>query len=903
MTPERWQQIETLYHSARERAPADRAALLAQADPELRREVEAMLVQDGSGGKILDRPAVDLLPDSTLTQVMLGSQLGPYKIEGVLGEGGMGRVYRAVDTRLDRKVAIKVSARQFSERFEREARSIAALNHPHICTLYDVGPNYLVMELVEGETLAARLKKGKLSIAETARYGAQIADALAAAQEKGIIHRDLKPANVMLTKSGVKVLDFGLAKSERDDTLTAANAVMGTPAYMAPEQREGKECDARTDIYALGLVLREMTAELPPHLTRVVERCQAPEPENRWHSARDVQFQLEAGGAEGVAQAESLPHRRLPWAVAAVAVLVAAIGWWYATRPVPLRPLVSLNLDLPDETPLANGSGGGHRLALSPDGSRLALTLRGTDGKVRLYTRRLDQNQVTPLTGTDDASLPFFSPDGRWIGFYAEGKLKKIAIGGGPAITLCDAPAARGASWGDDGNIIAALFNNGGLSRIPSAGGTPVPVTKLNSGENRHLWPQVLPGSQTVLFTAGSQFVYYDDSNTDVVSLKTGERKTVQRGGFFGRFVATSDRTGYLVYLRRNMLFAAPFDPRRLTLDGAPQPVLENISNVAISGGEYAFTGAASDPGTFVYLAGKDRGGDSFLWLDKAGKTESLYAPIGLYTTPRFSPDGKRLAFAVLNGTGADIWVKDVDRDAPSRLTFLAGVNRWPLWTTDGKGIVFQSGNPPAVSLYWIRSDGSGDAQRLTDVRPGATPFSFSPDGKRLAFHAENAIFTAPVEGDPGQPMLGKPELFLKNGLYPAFSPDGRWLAYASNESGTLQVYVRPFPGPGGRWQISTGGGTLPVWSRGGRELLFENLDERVMAVSYSAKGDSFAAGKPGIWSEARLRALIGNISNYDLTPDGKRLAAMLTPVDEPARLTVLLNFFDELRRRAPAGN
>jgi Tol biopolymer transport system component/predicted Ser/Thr protein kinase len=743
--------------------------------------------------------------------------LGPYRIEGLLGAGGMGKVFQAVDTRLGRKVAIKISTEQFSVRFEREARAISALNHPHICTLYDVGPNYLVMELVEGETLVAKLKKGKLSIDDTLRYGGQIAAALAEAHSKGITHRDLKPANVMVAKNGVKVLDFGLAKSAGDETMTASNAVMGTPAYMAPEQLEGKECDARTDIYALGLVLREMatgrrdgvTSGLPTPAAHVIDRCLAKEPESRWHSVTDVKFELEwiADAATEVPRPATATKSGYAWpwmAVAAVAVLFAAIGWWRATRPGPLHPRMSLNLDLADETPLVSGGGGGNRLALSPDGARLALTLRGADRKVRLYTRLLEQNQVTPLAGTEDASFPFFSPDGEWIGFFADGKLKKISVGGGAAVTLCDAPAGRGATWGDDGDIIAALTNYGGLSRVPSSGGTPELVTKLKPGENTHRWPQVLPGGHAVLFTAAMQARTYDEASIDAVSLKTGERKTMLRGGNSPRYLATSNGAGHLVYLRQSTLFAVPFNPSRLTLAGAPTPILGDVAAVAISGGEYAFAGTPSGHGTFVYLAGKGSAGRPISWLDSAGKTEPLHAGLSRYSTPRFSPDGKRLAFSAASGSGADIWVMDLDRDNPSRLSFFPGVNRYPVWTPDGKNIVYQSMNQAAPGLYWIRSDGSGGAKRLTDDKPGQFPSSFSPAGKRLAFvQSGNGdsqdIFTVSIEGDADHPRLGKPELFQGNGAHPAFSPDGLWLAYASNESGTAEVYVRPFPGRGGR--------------------------------------------------------------------------------------------------------
>jgi Tol biopolymer transport system component len=929
MNPDRWQQIEELYHAALE----DRA-VLDQADPELRREVESLLAQEKGAG-FLESPALEVAAQQLAGRDLVGRRIGSYQILSQLGAGGMGEVYRAKDTKLKREVALKVLPEAFAgdpermARFQREAEVLASLNHPNIAHIYAIEERTLVMELVPGKTL-----KGPLSIETALGYARQIADALEAAHDKGITHRDLKPSNIMITPAGVvKVLDFGLAAYSPaghggDSTLTIpptrTGAIMGTAGYMSPEQARGEPVDKRTDIWAFGVVLYEMLTgakiadepdwnRVPEKVRRLLRRCLEKDPKRRLRDIGDAMALV-----EGTTTAPS-PSRlgKLGWIVAAAAALVAAAGWWYATRPAPLRPLVRLDAEIAADTPLAKIAGG--VLALSPDGARLALILRGADGKVRLHTRLLQQNQVTPLAGTENAFSPFFSPDGEWIGFFADDKLKKISVEGGAAVTLCNAGDPDGASWGDDGNIIAALNGSGGegLWRVPSAGGTPVPLTKLNPGEVTHRWPQVLPGSQAVLFTAHTVIGNYDEASIDVVSLKTGARKTVLRGGFFPRYLVTSNGTGHLIYLYQSTLFAVPFDPARLALAGAPVPILENVSGSAGAGGLFAFGGAPSGPGTFVYLAGTGRG-LPISWLDSAGKVQPLHAPPGVYRFLRLSPDGKRLAFSMSSGTGMDIWVKDLDRDTPSRLSFVAGVSRSPVWTPDGKNIVFRSDNSPAPGLYWIRSDGSGEAQRLTDGKLSEWPFSFSPDGKRLAFTGDGNggsfdIFTAPVEGDPGRGALGvrlgKPELFLGTPFaegYSRFSPDGRWLAYQSNESGTFEVYVRPFPGPGGRWQISMGGGLYPVWSRDGRELLFATLDQRVMAVGYSVSGDSFAAGKPRVWSGTRLLNVAG-AQVYDLAPDGKRLAAILASDDAsaqklPTHLTFLLNFFDELRRRAPAG-
>jgi Tol biopolymer transport system component len=994
MRPERWQKIEQLFNAALDREANQRGAFLAEAckgDEKLRREVESLLAQEKPAERFLESGAAGAAAKvlaKALTgdggKSMIGCQLGSYQILSLLGAGGMGEVYEARDTKLGRNVAIKVLPKDFTHdperlaRFQREARMLAVLNHPNIATIHGLeesgGVHYLVMELVPGETLAARISKGALPVEEALRVAGQVAEALEAAHEKGVIHRDLKPANVKVTPEGrVKVLDFGLAKAFAGDgevdlsqppTLSQEGRILGTPAYMSPEQACGKPLDRRTDIWAFGVVLYEMLTgrqafsgetasdtlaavlkdepewdRVPEKAQRLLRRCLEKDPKRRLRDIADAMALVDEGPTP---QSMALRHSKLPWAVAAVAVFLSAVGWWYTTRPAPLRPLVRLNAEIAADTPLATIAGG--VLALSPDGARLALILRGADGKVRLYTRLMEQNQVTPLTGTENAHSPFFSPDGAWIGFFADGKLKKISVQGGAAVTLCDARDPDGASWGDDGNIVAALDGSGGVGlwRVPSSGGKPELLTKLNQGERTHRWPQVLPGSQAVLFTSSTGFGNYDDANIDVVSLKTGERKTVQRGGFFPRYLATSNGSGHLVYLRQSTLFAVPFDPGRLTLAGVPAPILEDVDSNAGAGGYFAFGGAPSGPRTFVYLAATGQG-SQISWLDSAGKTQPLHAPPGVYTTPRFSPDGKRLAFSLSSGTGVDIWLQDLDRDTPSRLSFLAGINRYPVWTPDGNNIVFHSLNSPAPGLYWIRSDGSGEAQRLTDGKLGETPYSFSPDGKRLAFSqlgngGSADIFTAPIESDSVHVRLGKPELFLGTPFIefsPAFSPDGRRVAYVSNESGNWEVYVRPFPGPGGKWQISKGGGLFPLWSRDGRELLFMTLDRRVMAVSYTAQGDSFAADRPRAWSETRLLLVtieplrdfpyapprawsetrllsvtpaisrVVGLPVYDLAPDGKRLAAILASDQaggEPTHLTFLLNFFDELRRRVPTG-
>jgi len=765
----------------------------------------------------------------------------------------------------------------------------------------------MVMELIEGESLAARIEKGAIPLDQALPFATQIADALDRAHRAGVTHRDVKPQNIMLTRDGVKVLDFGLAKSQakpgpNDETLTAGltteGTIMGTPQYMAPEQFAGKEADARSDIWAFGAVLYEMATgrkafhgsnyqslvgailakDAPPMavkpftpawLERLVRRCLAKDPEDRWQTMRDIVIELRSPPETTEPLSQGSGRAWLGWAIAGVATLaflVSTVLLHNATRPAPLRPLIRLNDEIPPATPLARvdaGTGiGGNVLALSPDGSRLVISLRGADGKTRLHTRQLQQSQLTPLPGTENSHGPFFAPAGDWIGFFAEGKLKKISVEGGAVVTLCDAPIGVGASWGDDDNIIAALGTRTILVRIPSAGGTPVPVTKLNEPEETHRWPHVLPGSQAVLFTAANQVgIGYDDANIEVLSLRTGERKTLQKGGFFPRYLASAtdpNAQGHLVYLHRSTLFAVPFDAGRLALAGAPAPTLIDVGSTMVAGGDFTFTGN----GSFVYLTGKrNLDAQSISWVTKDGVgARALHAPPGRYLTPRFSPDGKRLAFTMLAAKGQDIWVKDLMRDTTRRLSFLPGENQFPVWTPDGNTIAFYSSNPAAPGLYAVRSDGSGEARRLIEGRQ--FPYSFSPDGKRLVItrtgNGSNLdILTLPVEADSGPDAagirLGKPDLFVGTPSIestPAFSPDGRWLAYVSNESGTYEVYVRPFAlsggGSGGRWQVSTGGGLRPLWSGADRELLFLALDRRVMSVGYTSRATRSRPESPG---------------------------------------------------------
>ena len=880
----------------------------------------------------------------------VGELLGPYETIAPIGAGGMGEVYKARDTRLGRIVAIKLCKEQFSERFEREARAVAALNHPNICQLYDVGPNYLVMEYVEGETL-----KGPLQLDEAMPIIRQLIDGIEAAHDRNIVHRDLKPANIKITPEGVvKVLDFGLAKAstpepegnpETSPTLTLeatlAGTVLGTAAYMAPEQARGKTADKRSDVWSFGVVVYELLTgkrafqgesvvetlgavihqepdwgAVPERARRLLRWCLEKNPKRRLQAIGDARRVLEEV-PERVEEAPA-PSRWswFSWSVAAaLALALAVVAWslWRATRPVE-HPLVRLDVDLGSEVSLPAPNTFTSNVVLSPDGTRLVYVASVAGGRQKLYTRRLDQPQATELPGTEGAVGPFFSPDGLWVGFYTPGKINKISVEGGAVVPLTEIDLnTYGGSWGEDGNIIVSEPQRRGLLRIPSGGGPSTVVMERANGDFAVAFPQVLPGSKAVLFVAYKGSPDPDKASIDVFTFADRRRKTVARGGVSARYLPTSNRTGYLVYANRGTLFAVPFDLERLETRGTAVPVLDDVAYAVGTTGAAQF--AFSPSGTLVYRKGIGAASamTTVQWLDSAGKKQPLLDKPGVYSEPRLSPDGKRLAMQVFEGSVADIWVYDQQRDASTKLTFGAGIYAFPVWSPDGRFVVFHFvGN----GIFWARTDGGGQPQPLLQSKTNQVPWSFTPDGKRLAYYEVDRtrqIWTVSLGEDSGQLKAGKPEPFLKSQFedrFPAFSPDGRWLAYQSNASGKDEVYVRPFPPPasgqGGLWPISNGGGTFPVWSPNGRDLLYQSGDQ-IMAVSYTVKGDAFVPEKPRVWI-AKLGAAAANPNaptRWDLAPDDKRVA-VITPVEgreapkSGHTVVFLQNFFDYLRQRVP---
>jgi Tol biopolymer transport system component len=672
------------------------------------------------------------------------------------------------------------------------------------------------------------------------------------------------------------------------------------------------------DVLRAGIDFAKLPRSTPAPIRELLKRCLDRDLKTRLRDIGEARIAIQKYLANPASSAEekAVPSRpglgMVSTGVAVVAMMaLAALALVHFREAPASQPLMRFSVDLGPEAV----AGPRITAAISPDGRRLAFVARGVGGKEQLATRLLDQANPTLLAGTENATDPFFSPDGQWIGFFADNKMKKISVAGGAALTLCDAPGARGASWGEDGNIVVTLIPGTGigLSRVSAAGGTPQTLTKPgDKNEASHRWPQILPGGEAVLFTTATVAGTYEDGSIQVLSLKTGQWKMVQRGGYFGRYMPTSNRAGQLVYVHQGTLLGVPFDLDRLEVRGAPSPLLQDVAgDPFFAGGQFD----VSRNGTFVYLGGKSSAaGWPLLWLDSTGKTEPLLASPGAYYTPRLSPDGKRLAVSV---STTAIGVYDSQRDTMTPLTFKPQFSLYPVWTPDGKHIVFAVTASAIGTLQWIRSDGAGEPQPLLESKTDLRPYSFSPDGKRLAFADSSSetgydLWTLPLDlSDPEHPKAGKPELFLRtmaDEWEPAFSPDGRWIAYRSNATGFAEIYVQPFPGPIGKWLISTGGGRHPVWSRNGRELFYQAQDNRIMVVTYTAKGDSFAADKPRPW--ARTQILEPNVLywNLDLAPDGKRF--VVSPRPEAAggqkgsvHVTVLLNFFDELRRRVPVGD
>jgi serine/threonine-protein kinase len=892
-----------------------------------------------------------------------GTSIGPYEVTDPLGAGGMGEVYRATDPALARQVAIKVLPAAFAQdanrlaRFEREAKTLASVNHSNIAAIYGLekwqGTYALVMELVDGLTLAERIAFGPIPLEEALPIARQLAEALEVAHERGIVHRDFKPANIKIRPDGtVKVLDFGLAKATEaaivsgsgshsptitTPAMTQAGLILGTAAYMSPEQARGSSVDKRADIWAFGVVLYEMLAgrrlfdepsvsetaaavlkgeltleglpaETPSAIKRLIGRCLTRDWRRRLRDIGEARIAIDEviahpgdGGESRTAQEERSRaptwRRVVPWAIAFTAVIAAVVSAWAPWRAASApKSVTRLTSDFGAEITLPLNQS--ISVLLSPDGRQLVLVGSPRPGdRSRLYVRRLDQLVATPLAGTEGARNPFFSPDGRWIGFFADGKLKKIPVSGGAAVALCDAPDDRGGSWAEDGWIaFAPRSGELPLFRVSSDGGTPEPLTKLDAGEVTHRWPQVLPGGR-VLYTSSKATGNYEDADIVVRSIGSGETRIVHHGGYHASYLPT----GHLIYVSQGELFAAPFDLERLALTSQASPVLSDFTRQPGTG---AVQLAFSQDGSLVYVPRtSETDTSSILWMRRDGSTQPLRAALAAYRESiRFSPGGERLAMSIMNQQ-QDIWVYEWSRDGMSRLTSHPSIDLDPLWTPDGRRITFRSARDGVDNIYWQRADGDDEVQRLTESKIVQFPESWHPSGRFLAFReigreTGSDIWLLPMEGDEASGWKpGKPMVFLSSRFEEfdaAFSPDGRWLAYQSDESGESQVYVRSFPGPGGRVQVSTAGGSMPRWSRNGKELFFASADQAIMIASYTVQGDMFHADKPVVWAK-------GQFTSYDVHPDGQRIAIVRASESRsPAisgKLVFIFNFFEEINR------
>ncbi|MGH9508488.1 MAG: protein kinase domain-containing protein [Terriglobales bacterium] len=879
-----------------------------------------------------------------------------------IGAGGMGEVYRARDTRLERTVAIKILAAHLSsdverkQRFDREARAISSLQHPHICTLHDVGNengvDYLVMEHLEGETLAHRLVRGALPTEQVLKIGMEIADALDKAHRQGVVHRDLKPGNVMLTKSGAKLLDFGLAKptavSVGSGTLSLAvtapspvspatpvtqqGMVVGTFQYMAPEQIEGKEADARSDIFALGAVLYEMTTGkrafegksqlsvasailekepepitttqpmAPVALEHVVRTCLAKDPEERWQSAADVKRELKwiADGGSSVS-AVAVPgvkrktRERLAWAVAGAMTLAAVLLGWANVRsrrletpPAVKRFVVSLPASQALYTGITTS------LAVSPDGRYFVYRASLPSGGWQLFLHSMSELNATMLTGGEGGMNPFFSPDGAWVGFFAGGKLKKVAVSGGAAVAICDAQEGRGASWGSDGTIIFGVAAGQGLFRASANGGKVEELTRVGEGQLSHRWPEILPGGEHVLFAIQGTTVDWNAASIAVLSLKTGKMRTLLEGGTNPHY----SPTGHIVFGRSDVLMAAPFDLKRLEVTGPAVPVLDDVYMNPANGNVQV---ALSAEGTLVYVAGTGAEAPrELVWVDRKGAAKPVGATPAGFEQPSVSPDGKKIAIHI-RPPSDDIWIYDLGRGTLARLTFQPGEDESPAWSPDGKRVAFSSSlSDRPRSLLWKNADGSGTEEILATTGFHVHLGSLTHDGRLVAYtnyesETRGDIWLLPLtEERKPRPFLITPF----NEIDPKISPDGRWIAYASDETGREEVYVQSLEGSGGKYQVSTDGGFGPLWARNGQELFYRK-DNKVMAVTVTGQ-PAFAASSPRPLFEGTYDIHPRREGVWDITPDGQRFL-MVRPTAQQTvqdQVHIVLNFPTEVQRR-----
>jgi Tol biopolymer transport system component len=897
-----------------------------------------------------------------------GDKLGPYEILAPVGAGGMGEVYRAKDAKLKREVALKVLPEVFAgdpermARFQREAEVLASLNHPNIAHIYGVEDRALVMELVEGES-----PKGSMPFDEAWRIASQMAAGLEYAHEKGIVHRDLKPANVKVTPDGVvKLLDFGLAKAftaqtavsgnvENSPTLTLSatqvGVILGTAAYMAPEQAKGKAVDRRADIWAFGVVLYELLTgerlfagddvsdtlahvltkqpdldKVPIQARRLLRECLQKDPKERLRDigdARRLLLEEPQGGVINSVQADSLPHKRslIPWAMAGVlgvAVLgVAVLAFVHFREQPPDRQVLQYTLPAPEKARNIL------QFAISPDGHYLVMRASG-EGGTQLWVRSTDLLQSQPLPGTANALYPFWSPDSRYVGFFADGKLKKISVNGGPAQTLCDAPAGRGGTWNQDGVIVFSPKIPGGLSRVPAAGGAPVPITKTNSATTAHRNPTFLPDGRRFLYAATQSL-----GNNNGIFLASLDPKPDREGGDRRILADASYATyfnGYLLFVRETTLMAQPVDPKTMEFKGDLFPVAEQVSPGGNPSDERY---SISENGILVFQTGTELRGRQHIWKDRTGK--ELGPAGGVMTSVNnfaLSPDGKRFVTqrVAQDRTSSDLWITDLEHSTDSRLTTDPSSNGYPIWSPDGSKVVFQSNNRGGgvSDLYQRASNGTGQDELLLKSKEPKSPWDWSRDGRFIVYAvrsniSSDDIWVLPMTGDKKPFPLLQSQFFKRQAQ---ISPDERWLAYTSVESGRPEVYVVPFTPAAkpdakpvaGKWTVSTAGGTQPRWRGDGKELFYVAGDGKLMAVEIKATAAAFDHGAPQALFDLRSEILSRSggtplvadrgsssttATGYVPAPDGKRFLVVTTPgaTAETPPLTVVVNWLASVKK------
>ena len=986
---DRLSRIEQLYYDALERPEAERSAFLAGAcggDNRLHREVEKLLSFDKKAGSFMESPALDVAAQALARKAeagksidFVGQTLLHYKVLDKIGEGGMGEVYRAEDAVLGRQVAIKVLPDEFAHdaerlaRFEREAKLLASLNHPNVAAIYGLeqadGKPFLVLELVEGQTLSERSKKGRIPLDETLDICRQIAEGLEAAHEKGIIHRDLKPANVKVTPEGkVKILDFGLAKAfyeqaapvdpSRSPTITeqmtAMGVILGTAAYMSPEQAKGKRVDKRADIWAFGCVLYEcltgkrtfhgdtitetvaailksdpdwtlLPADTPPIVRAVLRQCLQKDPSRRLRDVADAFIGIQELAAQP-SQMVAFPRRLSLWWVAG-AVAVGAIAATFVMlaltghgKVAPSAIVTRATIRIEPGQWLA-GMGGQTdfwrptAMASSSEGRFIVYSAikenPGPQDKPRLYLRRTDQWEAKPIAGTEGGMNPFLSPDDRWVGFWAgelwAGKLMKVAIDGGVPVTLCNAELLFGASWTSDNSIIYAHASDSGLFRISAEGGEPESLTTPDrtKEENSHRLPRCLPDGKGVLFTIMRES--FDlQPRIALLDLKTRKWRVLMEDAADARYVPT----GHLAFLRQGTLMVVPFDLGRLQVTGQPVPaiasIMQTLNATLASYNTAAGQFSISDSGWLVYAKGgilPDRE-NSLVWVDRNGKSEPVASLKAPFAMPRLSPDGQRVVYSVI-GTRSGVWVYDLNRGAATRLANegkVTGAN----WTPDGKRVVFGWCKSFRPNLYWQAADGSSPMERLATTEYYQWPGSLTPGGATLVFVEERPvsdtsydIFLLDLRSRRAKPFLNS----RAGERWPELSPDGRWMAYVSSESGQQEVYVRPFPSSGGKWLISQEGGLEPLWARDGKQLFYRSGDQVWVADVRTDGG--FSPSKPRLLLKAPGFGTGSPIRAWDLSLDGQRFLMVKLDERKPQPVTELIlvqNWFEELKRLVPTG-